>query len=63
MSDAAAAKVMDGRAWGEFCDALHQVGEIVLRNEATADELDRAEGWRYLSRLLRGGLKTFLEGR
>jgi hypothetical protein len=48
-------------AWDEFCDALKHAGAQVLRPEAPASELDRAEGFRYLSRLLRLGLEMHLE--
>jgi hypothetical protein len=50
-----------GRAWEEFCEALKRAGAQVLRPEAPAGELDRAEGWRYLTRLLRIGLEMHLE--
>lgn len=51
----------DGRVWDEFCDALKRAGRQVLRPEAPVSELDRAEGFRYLSRLLRIGLEMHLE--
>lgn len=53
--------VMTGQAWDEFCDTLKRAGQQVLRPEAAASELDRAEGWRYLTRLLRIGLEMHLE--
>jgi hypothetical protein len=53
--------VISGRAWEEFCDALKRAGAQVLRPEAPASELDRAEGYRYLSRLARLGLEMHLE--
>lgn len=53
--------VVSGRAWEEFCDALKRAGQQVLRPEAPAGALDRAEGWRYLTRLLRIGLEMHLE--
>lgn len=53
--------VESGRAWDEFCDALKHAGQQVLRPEAPATEIDRAEGYRYLSRLLRIGLEMHLE--
>jgi hypothetical protein len=51
----------DGAAWDAFCDALKRAGQQILRPEAPADDLTRAEGFRYLSRLARGGLESFLE--
>ncbi|TXH05911.1 MAG: DUF1214 domain-containing protein [Nevskiaceae bacterium] len=54
-------EVLSGQAWDDFCDALKRAGRQVLRPEAAADEVDRAEGWRYLTRLLRIGLEMHLE--
>lgn len=53
--------VVSGAVWDEFCDTLKRAGRQVLRPEAPADALDRAEGYRYLSRLLRIGLEMHLE--
>jgi hypothetical protein len=53
--------VLSGRAWAEFCDSLKAAGEIILRAETPATEIDRAEGWRYLSRLTRLALESKLE--
>ncbi len=53
--------VISGKTWEEFCDALKRAGQQVLRPEAAADELTRAEGYRYLTRLLRIGLEMHLE--
>ncbi len=55
------AKVMDGRVWEEFCRALEAAGETILGPQAAADPLDRAEGFRYLTRLLRISLEMNLE--
>jgi len=52
-------KVVSGRAWAEFCDALKAAGDLV-QERATSD-LDRIEGYRYLSRLARGGLYSSIE--
>lgn len=59
--ESAARDVVSGAVWDEFCEALKQAGRQVLRPEAPADALDRAEGWRYLTRLLRIGLEMHLE--
>jgi hypothetical protein len=53
--------VVSGAAWDQFCDALKQAGRQILRPETPTSELDRAEGWRYLTRLLRIGLEMHLE--
>jgi hypothetical protein len=42
-----------GRAWSEFCRALERAGQVVLADAAPDTPLDRAEGFRYLSRLTR----------
>ncbi len=57
----ALARVMDGRTWDDFCDTLKSAGAVVLAKSVPADAFDRAEGWRYLTRLLRSALETFIE--
>lgn len=53
--------VLTGSAWREFCQALEKAGEVVLRDSAPATPLDRAEGYRYLTRLLRNALYATIE--
>ena len=60
MSDAGE-EVVSGQAWVTFCRALEKAGEVVLRETAPATALDRAEGYRYLTRLLREMLYTTVE--
>ncbi|MGH3878753.1 MAG: DUF1214 domain-containing protein [Actinophytocola sp.] len=52
---------MDPSAWSEFCRALEKAGEVILRPAAPDTPLDRAEGYRYLTRLLREMLYTTVE--
>jgi len=54
-------RVMDGTTWREFCDALKAAGDVVLAADAPGAAYDRAEGFRYLSRLTRAALETFVE--
>ncbi len=60
-SDQQTQPALTGRIWDEFCDSLKRAGRQVLREETPATELDRAEGWRYLTRLLRIGLEMHVE--
>lgn len=53
--------IIDGSAWAQFCDSLKEAGDIVLRRETPNDPFNRAEGFRYLSRLLRAGLESNIE--
>lgn len=59
--DAAREAVMTGAIWTQFCDLLKRAGEQVMRPEAPAGALERAEGFRYLSRLVRVALEMHVE--
>ena len=48
-------------AWSEFCDLLKQAGDVILRDDLDTSLFDRAEGHRYLTRLLRAGCFSFAE--
>jgi len=54
-------KVVDGTAWREFCDMLADAGQVILAEGNPDSPLDRAEGFRMLTRLLRGALESKLE--
>lgn len=54
-------QVLDGTLWDEFCDSLKEAGKVVQSAGAPDNAFDRAEGYRYLTRLLRGGLESALE--
>ena len=47
----------------EMLRALKEAGKIVQSEQAPKDAFNQAEGYRYLARLLRGGLESFLEFR
>jgi len=59
--DDAVQRIQDGRSWKEFCEALEAAGSVVLGPGTPDDPFDRAEGWRYLTRLTRAALETFVE--
>ena len=54
-------RVVSGEVWADFCDALKRAGDVILRERSPDDALDRAEGWRYLSRLTRLALEQSVE--
>ena len=59
--DLAAERVVSGRAWDEFCDTLKAAGASLSFPGTPQDAFNQAEGYRYLSRLARGGLMAFVE--
>jgi hypothetical protein len=61
LDDEAAARVVSGRAWEEFCDGLKAAGASLHFPGTPQTPLDQAEGVRYLGRLVRAGLEAFVE--
>ncbi|MCP4004443.1 MAG: DUF1214 domain-containing protein [bacterium] len=61
MADDPVGKLASGEAWNEFCDLLKKAGDVILREDLGASDFDRAEGLRYLTRLLRAGFSSFAE--
>jgi len=60
-ADRSDAEVADGTAWRTFCRSLEKAGDVVLGATTPTDAASRAEGFRYLTRLLRAGLESQLE--
>ena len=54
-------RIVSGQSWDEFCDTLKAAGAALSFPGAPQDPFSQAEGYRYLSRLLRAGLEGFLE--
>ena len=50
-----------GQAWEEFCDTLKAAGGALVGPGAPKDAFSQAEGYRYLSRIIRAGLENFME--
>jgi hypothetical protein len=59
--DPAIDRILTGQTWADFCDALKRAGDVVLRDGSPTDPFDRAEGFRYLSRLTRVALESYIE--
>ena len=60
-STTARERMMTGESWEDFCDTLKSAGKTILAEGQPESPLDRAEGFRYLSRLTRAALETFVE--
>ena len=46
-------RLMSGTSWEAFCDTLKAAGQTILADGSPDEPIDRAEGFRYLSRLTR----------
>lgn len=58
-TDRATQRIVDGTAWNELLDRMRDAGKVI--QSGPNDPLTRAEGYRYLSRLMRAGLEAFVE--
>jgi hypothetical protein len=56
-----AERVLDGSSWRDFCDRLKAAGDPIFAVNEAVDPVTRAEGVRYLTRLTRAALETFVE--
>jgi hypothetical protein len=54
-------RLLSGRAWQDYCEVLRLAGLAIERFGAEPTELDRAEWYRFLTRLTRNGLERFVE--
>jgi hypothetical protein len=61
MSDKAAQRLLEGRAWDDFCEQIRRAGHMVNRFGDTANALDRTEWYRFMTRLMRNGFERFME--
>lgn len=57
----AAERLVRGESWDDFCDTLKSAGRMVDEFGALPSEQDRAEWYRFLSRLVRNGFERFVE--
>ena len=61
MDEIAARRLLSGEAWEDFCESLKSAGRIVEEFGDEPTDLDRAEWYRFLSRLVRNGFERFVE--
>jgi Protein of unknown function (DUF1214) len=59
--NAATERLLSGRAWEDYCEVLRLAGRAIERFGAEPTDLDRAEWYRFLTRLTRNGLERFVE--
>ena len=57
----AAERLVWGESWDDLCDSLKAAGRMVEQFGDLASEQDRAEWYRFLSRLVRNGFERFVE--
>lgn len=61
MTDTAANRLKSGRAWDDFCESIRRTGHMVERFGDDIDDLDRAEWYRFMTRLMRNGFERYVE--
>ena len=61
MSEMARGRLLSGESWDDFCETLKIAGRIVDQFGDEPSEQDRAEWYRFLSRLARNGFERFVE--
>jgi hypothetical protein len=59
--ETSAARLLAGRAWEDYCEVLKLAGRAIERFGSEPTALDRAEWYRFLTRLTRNGLERFVE--
>ncbi len=57
----AAERLLRGEAWEDFCESLKVAGRVVEEFGELPSDQDRAEWYRYLTRMVRNGFERFVE--
>lgn len=57
----AAERLLSGQAWEDFCDTLKVAGRMITEFGETPTELDRAEWYRFMTRLTRSSIERLIE--
>jgi len=61
MQNRARERLLNGEAWNDFCEQLKVSGQLIETFGDEASEQDRAEWYRYLTRMVRNGFERFVE--
>ncbi len=61
MTDQASKRLLAGQAWDDYCESVRRAGHMVEAFGDEANELDRAEWYRFMTRLMRNGFERFME--
>ncbi len=54
-------RILTGTTWNDFCETLKKAGSVIMGENNPADPFNRAEGFRYLSRIMRTVSEAFME--
>lgn len=58
---AKAGRLLSGRAWEDYCETVRRAGRMIERFGEEPDAIDRAEWYRFVTRLMRNGFERFVE--
>lgn len=61
MSARKAERLLSGQAWEDYCEQVRRAGRFIERFGDEVDDLDRAEWYRFVTRLMRNGFERFVE--
>lgn len=61
MGDAARERLVSGRAWDDFCDTLKVAGRVIEQFGDDPSDVERAEWYRFLTRMIRNGFERMVE--
>lgn len=59
--DTARTRLLSGQAWDDFCDTLKVAGRHIENFDGPLSDLDRAEWYRFVSRLARSSMERLIE--
>lgn len=59
--DAAHDRLVSGQAWDDFCDTLKLAGRHIQAVDGPLSDLDRAEWYRFMTRLARSSMERLIE--